>query len=105
MAINEAEQIEIISPMVRVIMGAIAAKSPNGEVTGDDVLSLHALGIALMIDNDTNLRTPRDRRLAVETAKKHVERWMRVLDAVKKETGMSALSRMLDAPDQSANLH
>jgi hypothetical protein len=74
---------EIMQAMWTPLMNAMANQTPDDDVTGDDLLEFFALGMAMVLDNDTHITTPRQERLAQDTAKTHVIRWMKVLKEVR----------------------
>jgi hypothetical protein len=84
---------DIMKAMWLPVMDALGGSANGGEITGDDLLEFFALGMAMVLDNDTNIVTPRDVRLSQEAAKSHVMRWMKVLREVRAGGGRSFLSR------------
>lgn len=66
------------------LMGELSEASDGHDYTADDLLEFFALGMAMVLDNDTHIITPRDQRLALDTAKSHVTRWVRLLGEVQK---------------------
>jgi hypothetical protein len=90
-------KLEMLGISWQTILEGLAQGIPDGEepiVTGDDVIDFMALGAAVIINQDTNLRTTRDRRLAVETVAKRVDSWVRDLARISEETGAPAIDAM-----------
>jgi len=85
-------KLQILGVVLESLMPSLAAASDGAEVSADDVLGVFALGIAAVLDNDTNLRTPRDLRLGAETAAKLIERRAKEFRAMQEQAGMSWLS-------------
>lgn len=98
MKIALEKKVAVLSSVMKPIMDLLAAELPEGDddLTGDDILDFFALGVAALIDNDSLLTTPRDLRLAVETARKHVDRHVKELRAAHDESGVSLLALMLE---------
>lgn len=97
MKIETEQKATVLNWLLELIMDSLAKQldDEDDELTGDDLLDFFALGIAAIIDNDTLLTTPRDRRLAVETARKHIERNVKELRTAHDESGVSLLSLIL----------
>lgn len=67
----------------------------EGELSADDIVDLFASAIALVIDNDSHVRTPRDFRMAGETAASLVTRRAKEMRAAQEAQGFSLLAAML----------
>lgn len=86
----------VMKAMWRPTMDALAGGTPDGQLTGDDLIEFFAFGLAMIIDNDTNLTNPRATRLAIETTKTHVARSVKTLAAVRERSGRSFLAMVND---------
>ena len=79
------------------LVDALAKFYEDSEITGDDVVSFFALGIALIIDDQASMKSAGDRRGEVNAAKVLVSRWVDLLATIQKEEGISSLERIRDA--------
>lgn len=87
---------KVMKAMWRPTMEALAGGAPDGQLSGDDLIEFFAFGIAMVLDNDTNLTNPRSVRLAIETAKTHVAKNVKTLAAVRERSGRSFLAMVND---------
>lgn len=65
------------------------------EVTADDIVDYLAMAIATVIENDSNLTTPRHVRLAVETTAKRITARVRDIREYREMHGQSLSSSIL----------
>ncbi len=90
------QKVEIMHVMFDPIMGALGAMSPENQVSADDLIDFFALGIAMILDNDTNLKTQQHIRLGAITATKMIDTRAKQLRESRDETGMSLLAIILE---------
>ena len=90
------QKVEIMHVMFDPIMGALGAMSSGNDVSADDIIDFFALGIAMVLDNDTNLKTPQLLRLGAITATKMIDTRARQLRESRDESGMSLLAIILE---------
>jgi 20S proteasome alpha/beta subunit len=97
MTVPADAKLQLLGSTMGLIMDSLASHTP-GELTADDILDFFAIGMAAVIDNDTHLTTPRDVRIASETAGKRVEQWTKELRKLQVEAGESFLSLAMKVP-------
>ena len=82
MEVSTGYKAEMMAQLFSQVGAYLAAESEGGEATADDIIDFFAFGIAMVIDNDSDLRTPRDLRLASDTAKALIDRNVKALRAM-----------------------
>ena len=84
---------EIMRSLYHPLMSALAGAVGGNDLTGDDLLEFFALGMAMVIDNDTHIVTPSAKREAAETCKSHIMRWQQLLGDIQKRGSISFLEQ------------
>jgi hypothetical protein len=90
------QKVEIMHVMFDPILGALRGMAPEKNVSADDIIDFFALGIAMILDNDTNLTTPELLRLGAISATKMIDTRANQLRESRDETGMSLLAIILE---------
>lgn len=85
------DKLTLLQQELRPIMRALGALAAPGDFTGDDLAELFALGIAAVIDHDTDLKTARDIREAAIRAGKLVEHRAKEFRKLSEKSGISVL--------------
>lgn len=100
--VSEDDKIALIRALMPQLFDALqAAAGPEG-FTGDDVIDVFALGMGLIIENDTNLTAPSHFRAAAESAKVHITRHVNALRRSRGE-GASTLDLILRGSQPTVN--
>ena len=72
-------------------------------MTADDIMDFFAIAIAALLDNDSNLTTPRHLlRIGAETAAKHIERRAKKFRAMQGQAGISWFSLAMERAEAPA---
>ncbi|WP_304560260.1 hypothetical protein [Sphingomonas immobilis] len=88
-----------------VVMDMLQSFHPETPVTGDDLYAFFGLCFGALIDNDSNLTTPRDLRLGSETAAVHALSWVKKLKEMRGADGPSFLAYVVDEARKEPHVH
>lgn len=100
--VSDDDKIALIKALMPQLFDALQdAAGPEG-FTGDDVIDVFALGMGLIIENDTNLTAPSHFRAAAESAKVHITRHVNALRQSRGD-GPSTLDLILRQPKATVN--
>jgi uncharacterized protein (UPF0147 family) len=89
--VSIADKLNVLQAHIGPMMDALGTMAKGNDLTADDLVEFFAMGIAAVIDNDTNVRSPRDIRKASEASTKLIEQRARDFRALHEATGISAL--------------
>ncbi len=85
------DKLTVLQAHIGPILDELGTMAEGNELTADDIVEFFAMGIAAVIDNDTNFKTPRDLRKAADSTAIVIERRARDFRALSEATGVSAL--------------
>lgn len=97
MKVEDQAKIDLFQEIMPVVMQYLAANSANQELIADDIVDFFALSIASVIQNDTNLTTPRLQSKGVEAVGKHIAHWVERLKLDQEQRGASLLAMTIGA--------
>ncbi|KTF69772.1 hypothetical protein ACNFJ7_02340 [Sphingomonas sp. HT-1] len=93
--VSAEEKIEIASSLLPTLMHYLTQLTPDRQVRADDVLDSLALCVAAILENDTNIVTPKHTRMALDTVDVLVKRWAKDLRDHRAAPDVSFLSAIL----------
>jgi hypothetical protein len=77
--LSDPEKMGACASILPIVMDTLQSYHRDVELSADDIVDFHALCIAALLENDTDITTPRDTRMAIETVSSYVKRWARSL--------------------------
>jgi hypothetical protein len=98
--VSDEVKVDLLGQSMPQIIGALNSCSV-GELGADDIIDFLALCMAAMLDNDSQLVTPRDLRLGSEVVAKRIEHRARELRTLRRPGEKSMLAAILEAPPQT----
>jgi hypothetical protein len=98
MNVSSEDKMRVLGVLYPRLFEALAGCTEDGEVTGDDVVDFFAMAIGALLDNDSNLKTPRDLRLGADVVAKRTEVWAKEFRRVQDQSGVSWLSTVINPP-------
>jgi hypothetical protein len=110
-AASYEDKLELVRKLVVQTADGLAEKAPDGQLTADDMVDVWAMTLGALVANDSNLKTPRDFRLASETIagriNKHAKEFRNLQD---EEGGASTFelflaSAQLERPTRGTSAH
>ena len=96
-------KLRTLGAMMPAVYGTLAGGTANGEMNADDVVDFFVMAVAAILDNDSDIRTPRDIRQCGEMVGKRTERWTKLFREMQGEAGVSWLSVMLEQAERVPN--
>lgn len=93
--VSTEDKLSVLQAHVGQIMEQLGTMADGNDLTADDLVEFFAMGIAAVIDNDTNFKSPRDLRKASEAAAKVIEQRAKDFRALNDATGVSTLDILL----------
>ena len=97
MKVDDQAKIDLFQEILPIVMQYLATNSADGNLEADDIIDFFALGIASVLENDTNLSTPSQLRKGGEAAAKHITHWVRLLRLDHESRGFSLLAATVGA--------
>lgn len=97
MKVDIQAKVDLFQKIMPLVMDYLAANSPDNALSADDIIDFHALSIAAVLENDTNLTTPQQLRKGSEVAAKHIATWVRLLRLDHQARGASLMAVTMGA--------
>lgn len=95
MKVPAAAKLDAMQEILLPVLDMLGKNAEDGDLTADDIIDFFAIGIAAVIDNDTNLTTPGDLRKAAQVATKMIEGRVKELRALQAQEGQSFLDLVI----------
>ena len=93
--VSVEDKLAVLQAHFPAIMEELTNLAKGNDLTADDIIEFFALGIAAVIDNDTNFKSPREMRRAAEACAKLIDRRARDFRTLNEAAGFSSLEILL----------